>query len=226
MSHAAKKVLGGVGGIRQKETETSLVEQFPFSKAWHWSIMGRSRPNRLEKKGGEIVVDRNVSRIEVDGTTIKSIETVDAKTGEKQTVTGDYFLSSMPMQELVRCLSVPAPPEIKAISEGLVYRDFIEVGLLVNKLKVSEDSPQGQKLISDNWIYIQESDVMVGRMQIWNNWGGSMVADPSKVWLGLEYFCYESDPIWKLSDDEMIKLAKEELEKIGIADQKKLLMQW
>jgi protoporphyrinogen oxidase len=127
------------------------------------------------------------------------------------------------MQELVNCLSVPPPKEIQEISDGLIYRDFIEVGLLVKKLKVHEDTPQGRKLIADNWIYIQESDVMVGRMQIWNNWGGSMVADPSTVWLGLEYFCYKTDDIWKLSDEDMIKLAKEEIEKIGIAEQKEVL---
>ena len=221
LAHAAKKLLGSAGGIRQKETETSLVEQFLFPKlgtGQMWEEVARI----VRDKGGEIHLQRNVSAITVEGTRVLSIETVNAS-GEKETVKGDYFFSTMPMKELVRCLSQPPPPEIKSISDGLVYRDFIEVGLLVNKLNVSEDSPHGKKLISDNWIYIQESDVMVGRMQIWNNWGPCMVADPSKVWLGLEYFCYDSDPIWKLSDTDMIKLAKEELEKIGIADQKEVI---
>ncbi len=221
LTHAAKKILGGAGGIRQKELETSLVEQFLFPKLGTgqlWEEVARI----IRVKGGAIHTNRNVARINIEGNRVTSIETVGAG-GARETVSGDFFLSTMPMQELVRALSITVPADIKAISEGLVYRDFIEVGLLVNKLNVSEDSPQGKKLISDNWIYIQESDVMVGRMQIWNNWGPCMVADPSKVWLGLEYFCYETDPIWKLSDEDMIKLAKEELEKIGIAEQKEVI---
>ncbi|HEY9760842.1 MAG TPA: NAD(P)/FAD-dependent oxidoreductase [Oculatellaceae cyanobacterium] len=222
LGHAFKKIIGGVGGIRQKETETSLVEQFLFPKlgtGQMWEEVARI----IREKGGEIHVNRDVTGITIDGNQVKSIEVKNIDSGEKETFTGNFFFSTMPMQELVRCLSVPPPAHIKEISEGLVYRDFIEVGLLVNKLKVSEDSPTGKRLIADNWIYIQESDVLVGRMQIWNNWGPCMVADPSKVWLGLEYFCYETDPVWKLSDEEMIKLAKEELEKIGIANQSEVI---
>jgi protoporphyrinogen oxidase len=222
LTHAAKKVVGIGGGIAQKGTETSLVEQFLFPKlgtGQMWDEVARI----IEEKAGVIRLNQNVSKVNVEGNKVLSIETTNSVTGEKQTVGGDYFFSTMPMQELVNCLSVPAPKEIQEISDGLIYRDFIEVGLLLNKLKVHEDTPQGRKLIADNWIYIQESDVMVGRMQIWNNWGGCMVADPNTVWLGLEYFCYKTDDIWKLSDEAMIKLAKEEIEKIGIADQKEVL---
>jgi protoporphyrinogen oxidase len=104
------------------------------------------------------------------------------------------------------------------VSDGLVYRDFITVGLLLRSLKISDDTPQGKQLIRDNWIYIQEPDVQLGRLQIFNNWSPSMVADSTKVWLGLEYFCNESDAIWKLSDQRMVALATEELCKIGIID--------
>ncbi|HEY9758036.1 MAG TPA: NAD(P)/FAD-dependent oxidoreductase [Oculatellaceae cyanobacterium] len=222
IGHAVKKIIGGVGGIRQKETETSLVEKFLFPKlgtGQMWEEVARI----IREKGGEILIERDVTGVVVEGETVKAIEVQNKSSGQKETLGGDVFFSTMPMQELVRSLSIPAPANIQEISDGLVYRDFIEVGLLVNKLKVSEDSPTGKRLIADNWIYIQESDVLVGRMQIWNNWGPCMVADPSKVWLGLEYFCYQSDAIWKLSDEEMIKLAKEELEKIGIADQREVL---
>ncbi|HEY9680913.1 MAG TPA: NAD(P)/FAD-dependent oxidoreductase [Oculatellaceae cyanobacterium] len=222
IGHALKKIIGGVSGIRQKETETSLVEKFLFPKlgtGQMWEEVARI----IRAKGGEILVERDVTGVVVEGKTVKAIEVQNQNSGQKETFGGDVFFSTMPMQELVRSLSVPAPANIREISDGLVYRDFIEVGLLVKKLKVSEDSPTGKRLIADNWIYIQESDVLVGRMQIWNNWGPCMVADPSKVWLGLEYFCYQSDAIWKLSDEEMIKLAKEELEKIGIADQREVL---
>ena len=105
---------------------------------------------------------------------------------------------------------------LRRISEGLVYRDFITVGLLVDELKVKEDSPNGSDLIRDNWIYIQEADVRVGRMQIFNNWSPYLVADRSKVWIGMEYFANEHDDLWNLSDEKMIALAGEELAKIGI----------
>jgi protoporphyrinogen oxidase len=85
--------------------------------------------------------------------------------------------------------------------------------LLVDKLTVTE--PDGS-LLKDTWIYIQEPDVLVGRLQIFNNWSPYMVADPSKVWIGLEYFCYESDELWKKSEAEIAKFAIAEVEKIGI----------
>ena len=90
---------------------------------------------------------------------------------------------------------------MREVSEGLVYRDFITVGLLLARCASTMIRPQGKELISDNWIYIQEPDVLVGRLQIFNNWSPFMVADPDKVWLGLEYFCNESDEIWNLPDE-------------------------
>jgi protoporphyrinogen oxidase len=105
------------------------------------------------------------------------------------------------------------PQDVREIAEGLIYRDFITVGLLVDKLAVTE--PDGS-LLKDTWIYIQEPDVLVGRLQIFNNWSPYMVADPSKVWIGLEYFCYESDELWKKSEEEIARFAITEVEKIGI----------
>ena len=107
----------------------------------------------------------------------------------------------------------PVPAEVKEVSEGLIYRDFITVGLLVNKLLVTE--PDGGPL-KDTWIYIQEPDVTVGRLQIFNNWSPWMVADRSKMWIGLEYFCNDTDPLWKMPDEEIKKFAVAEMEKIGI----------
>ncbi len=97
------------------------------------------------------------------------------------------------------------------------YRDFITVGILLKKLLISEESENGRRLLTDNWIYVQEPDVLVGRIQIFNNWSPYMVDDPNKVWIGLEYFCYETDPIWSYPDEKMIQLAKDELERMGMA---------
>jgi protoporphyrinogen oxidase len=117
-----------------------------------------------------------------------------------------------------------APPEnVREVSEGLVYRDFMTVGLLVRSLKIHDATPQGKKLVRDNWIYIQEPDVQLGRLQIFNNWSPFMVADQSHVWLGLEYFCNQSDELWNLSDEKMTALATEELSRIGIIDAAEVL---
>jgi protoporphyrinogen oxidase len=99
------------------------------------------------------------------------------------------------------------------VSDGLIYRDFVTVGLLVNRLLVTE--PDGSPL-KDTWIYIQEPDVTVGRLQIFNNWSPWMVADPSKMWIGLEYFCNDTDPLWNMQDDAIKQFAIAEMEKIGI----------
>jgi protoporphyrinogen oxidase len=131
---------------------------------------------------------------------------------------GDYFFSTAPIQELMRSLDVPPPAKVLEVSDGLIYRDFVTVGLLVRSLKIHEGSEQSKKLISDNWIYIQEPGVRLGRLQIFNNWSPFLVADPSQVWLGLEYFCTTSDEIWNLPDEQMATMAKEELSRIGIID--------
>jgi protoporphyrinogen oxidase len=119
----------------------------------------------------------------------------------------------MPVRDLIRALSPAAPAEVVEVSEGLMYRDFITVGLLAARLAVTEKDGTPLK---DNWIYIQEPDVTVGRLQVFNNWSPWLVSSPDKVWIGLEYFCNESDPIWKLSDEEMAKFAIGEVVKIGI----------
>jgi hypothetical protein len=150
------------------------------------------------------------------------------------------------VQEIMRSLDIAPPKKVLEVSDGLVYRDFITVGLLVRSLRITQNSPlakenspqargsspqektgpprentgssQRGRLITDNWIYIQEPDVMIGRLQIFNNWSPFLVAEPGTVWLGLEYFCNQSDEIWNLSDARMAALGVEELTRIGIID--------
>jgi len=117
------------------------------------------------------------------------------------------------MRELVQAIDAPVPENVREVSEGLQYRDFITVGLLVDRLKVRE--PDGG-LLKDTWIYIQEPDVLLGRLQIFNNWSPHLVADPDKVWIGLEYFCYDMDDLWKMTDEELKKFAIAEVVKFGI----------
>jgi hypothetical protein len=105
------------------------------------------------------------------------------------------------------------PESVREVSEGLQYRDFITVGLLAERLKVQE--PDGG-VLKDTWIYVQEPDVLLGRLQIFNNWSPYLVEDSSKVWIGLEYFCYEGDPLWSMGDEELKRFAIAEVAKIGI----------
>jgi protoporphyrinogen oxidase len=219
LAHAFKKVFkrSGGGDISQKGTQTSLIEQFLYPKygpGQMWEEVSR----RILEMGGEIRTHQKLNRIDTQDQRVKSIQILDVDTGATETLAGDYFFSTAPIQELLRSFDVSPPKEVLEVSDGLVYRDFITVGLLVPALKIHDETPNGRKLIADNWIYIQEPDVQLGRLQIFNNWSPFMVADPGQVWLGLEYFCNESDAIWNLSDDAMVALAKEELSEIDIID--------
>ncbi len=213
VTHFLKKAFGGdqKKDIAQKKTETSLIEKFLYPKLgpgqlWEYAA------ELVKKGGGEIHLGTQIDRINVENNKIVSVEGVN-ESGERVTYKGDYFFSTMPVRDLVRAFSAPVPAEVTEVSDGLMYRDFITVGLLASKLSVTERDGSPLK---DNWIYIQEPDVMVGRLQIFNNWSPWLVSVPDKVWIGLEYFCNETDPLWKLSDEEMAKFAVEEIARIGI----------
>jgi len=197
--------------IAQKQTETSLIEKFLYPKFGPGQLWEHAA-SLVTQGGGEIHMGIQIDRINVEGDRIISIEGLDSS-GERMTFAGDYFFSTMPVRDLVRSLSVPAPSEVSEVSEGLIYRDFITVGLLAKKLKLAETDGG---LLKDNWIYIQEPDVLVGRLQIFNNWSPWLTSSSDKVWIGLEYFCNETDPIWKLPEEEMARFAVAEVEKIGI----------
>jgi protoporphyrinogen oxidase len=214
--HALKKPFAS-RDVTQKGTETSLIEQFLYPK-YGPGQMWEQVAEEVVEMGGQVLRNREVRRVEVAGGTITSVEAVDTETGQSHVYEADYVFSTMPVQQLVRAISTDPPDEVREINEGLIYRDFITVGLLVDELKVKEHTRQGPELIRDNWIYIQEADVRVGRMQVFNNWSPYMVADRSKVWIGMEYFANEHDDLWILPDDDIIALAGEELAKIGIIE--------
>jgi protoporphyrinogen oxidase len=219
ISHYLKKSFRRNGGLSQKAVETSLIEKFLYPKhgpGQMWEEVARI----VSEGSGEIVTGVEVQSVKMDGDRVTALTTVDANTGQVREFAGDYFFSTMPVKELVRSMDREPPAQIREISDGLLYRDFITVGLLLHKLKISEMESADGRLISDNWIYIQEPNVLAGRLQIFNNWSPHLVADQETVWIGVEYFCYENDAIWKLSDAEMADLAKQELHKIGIIDQK------
>jgi len=217
LRHALRKARGGRGDLGQKGTETSLIEQFLYPK-FGPGQMWEETARRVVGMGGEIRTGWTVDKIHTDGWRVTAVEAVHPATGAREVFEGDYVFSTAPIRDLMRSFDAAPPPNVLEVSDGLVYRDFITVGLLLKSLKIHDQTPEGRKLISDNWIYIQEPDVALGRLQIFNNWSPFMVADPARVWLGLEYFCDQGDRLWNLSDEDMVALAKEELSRIGIIE--------
>jgi protoporphyrinogen oxidase len=219
VKHFVKKLFsaGKKGGdLAQKGTDTSLIERFMYPKFGPGQLWEHVA-ELIRQKGGAVHLGWRVDKIhfaEGEPLRVTSIEAVRAN-GERKIFAGDYFFSTMPMRELLRAMQTPIPSNVLEVSDGLQYRDFITVGLLVDKLKVTE--PDGE-LLKDTWIYIQEPDVLLGRLQIFNNWSPYLVSDPAKVWIGLEYFCYDTDDLWKMSDEEVKKFAIAEVAKIGILD--------
>ncbi len=204
------------GDIAQKETETSLIEQFLYPKfgpGQMWEEVAR----KVRDRGGQIITAFDVTGIEVQEGRIVAVTGKDAQ-GQEARYAGDYFFSTTSVQELVRALKTHVPPIVREISQGLQYRDFITVGLLLSALKIQEPGNEAGKFVRDNWIYLQDPEVLAGRLQIFNNWSPYLIADPARVWIGVEYFCYAGDELWKRSDKEMAQLAIEELSKIGIID--------
>ena len=222
VAHQLRKIFGKKQNLGQKESETSLIEQFLYPKLGPgqlWEEVAR----HVKKMGGEVLTGHLVNRIEhIDGR-VTAVEARNANTGEVSMFHGDFFFSTMPVKDLLQAID-PAPPvAIREVGDQLVYRDFLTVGLLCAGLKLCEDHAHAGALIKDNWIYIQEPDVKLGRLQIFNNWSPYMVTDKSKVWVGLEYFCFEGDELWSMPDDELVRFGAHELAKIDIVDEAQVL---
>jgi protoporphyrinogen oxidase len=204
------------GELAQKQTETSLIQKFMYPK-YGPGQMWDEVACRVRLQQGEILCGWSVERIEQAGTRITAIWARHSDSAELRKFAADYYFSTMPVKELVGGMTPEAPREIRTIAAGLVYRNFLIVGILCNRLKLTDASGQAGP-IHDNWIYIHEPDVLAGRLQIFNNWSPYLVSDPSKVWIGLEYFCDDSDRLWRQSDEEAIELAKRELASMDILD--------
>jgi protoporphyrinogen oxidase len=216
VKHFLKKTFASkkpTGDLAQKGTDTSLIERFMYPKFGPGQLWEHVA-DQVVAKGGEIHTNWKVDAIHCEGDRVVSIDALNDE-GERRTFTGDYFFSTMPMKDLVRALDAAVPANVREVSEGLEYRDFITVGLLADRLKVREIDGG---LLKDTWIYVQEPDVLLGRLQIFNNWSPYLVQDPTKVWIGLEYFCYETDDLWKMQDDDLKRFAIAEVAKIGILD--------
>lgn len=223
ITHAIKSKFAKDDSIAQKKVETSLIEQFMYPKfgpGQIWEEVARI----ITENGGEIYFNQKAVGIEhLDGK-VKQVKIKDNATGETKIVEGDYFFSTMPVKDLINAME-NVPENVHDIADGLMYRDFITAGLLLNELKIKNETKQKtiNNIVPDNWIYIQERDVKLGRLQIFNNWSPYLVKDDSKTWIGLEYFCSEGDELWNMSDDEFSKFAIDELAKIDIIEKENVL---
>lgn len=223
LAHMAKGALPKrKGDVSQKDTETSLIDKFLYPKFGPGQMWDQTAL-RVKAGGGQVLTGWRVDSIEHrDHQSVTAVVATHAKTGEKRRFRGDYFFSTMPVKDFTAALDPVAPPPVREVAAGLQYRDFITVGILCNRLLTRDEN--GEKgTIRDNWIYIQEPDVLVGRLQIFNNWSPYMVADADKVWVGLEYFCNEGDSLWTRSDAEISELAKGELAKLGFVEPSDIL---
>lgn len=209
----------------QKGVETSLIENFLYPKygpGQLWEIVA----NEVSAAGGEVQLNSRVVHVNVENGKAVSVDVV-LSDGSQQRLHCDYLFSTMPLAQLVPSLQgILVPDAVADVAHGLPFRDFITVGLLLDSVKIKNET----KLRTfanrppDTWIYIQERDVKVGRIQIFNNWSPYMVADyENTLFIGLEYFCNEGDELWQMSDELLSFMAVDELVKMDIIEHSALL---
>ncbi|MEB3298446.1 MAG: NAD(P)/FAD-dependent oxidoreductase, partial [Candidatus Sericytochromatia bacterium] len=208
--------------LAQKDVETSLIDRFMYPRlgpGQMWEIVA----DDIKQMGGTLDFHRTCTGLRLEGSRVVAVEVEDPAGRSWHDV--DLVVSTMPLQELVKAAGDSPPNEVREIAEGLRYRDFFTVGVLVKKLKLRNDSriPTVNGIVPDNWIYIQEPDVRVGRLQVFNNWSPYMVAEPDTVWLGMEYFANEGDDLWSQSDDSLAELGLKELVQMGIVEPEDVL---
>ncbi len=198
-----KAILNSIGFLG-KGRVTTLIDEFQYPRKGPGQMWNTAK-NLVEEKGGK--VELNTSLIQINRKDDKIVSTLVKNNGSLQEVSGDHFLSTVPLRELIQSIR-PAPPDkvLKAAQE-LKYRDFFTVGLIIDK----------PSIFPDNWIYIHSPEVRVGRIQNFKNWSPEMVPNPQMTTLGLEYFCFDTDEIWKKDDEELIEMGKKEAAQLKFA---------
>lgn len=194
------------------QRETSLIESFLYPKKGPGQLW-ETLADEVRALGGEVRLHAKATGFERTG---GALSTVVLEGGER--LPCDAAFSSIPIKDLVEALP-DAPENVRAVASALPYRDFITVGLLVDRLALRNQTkiPTLNGLIPDTWIYVQERDVRLGRLQLFNNWSPYMVDDPARhVWVGLEYFCTEGDALWSMGEAAFIAYAADELRKTGL----------
>lgn len=201
----ARAVLSAASLNRRSTDVKSLIHEFQYPRLGPGQMWEACR-DRVEALGGEVQMRHAATAIEVEDGRVVSVRAT-TPWGERR-IEAEHVISTMPIQGVVRALS-PSPPEpIRRGGEGLKYRDFLVVALILD----------ASDLFPDNWIYIHTPGVQVGRIQNFNNWSQAMVPEPGRTCLGMEYFCFEGDRLWGSPDEELIRIATHELQQLGLAD--------
>jgi protoporphyrinogen oxidase len=179
----------------------TLIHEFEYPRRGPGMMWQKTR-HLIEERNSRIVFNSPVERICWEPGRVTAVQA-----GGKL-YQGDHFLSSMPIRELIGRLDPEPPAYVRQALNDFNYRDFLTVALMV----------RGKDLFPDNWIYVHDPNVRVGRVQNYNNWSPEMVPDPETTCLGLEYFCFEGDGLWKTPDEELIALGRKELAQLGLID--------
>jgi len=211
--HAVKDLLSSDFKKSQQERETTLITRFYYPK-FGPGHMWETVAGQIRQCGGEVRMQTRVAGVHMENGEAVSVTVEDVRTGREEIIPCDFFFSSMPIKHLIGMTTPHPPMRVVEVAEGLPYRDFITVGLLLKKLHV-RDGRRIESAVPDNWIYIQERGVRVGRVQIFNNWSPYLVADrKNTTWIGLEYFVNEGGDLWIKPDQELIDFGIGEMEKI------------
>ncbi|MGE4443312.1 MAG: NAD(P)/FAD-dependent oxidoreductase [Desulfomicrobium sp.] len=222
--HAVKSKLKPDASVAQKHTESSLIDRFLYPKYGPGQLW-ETDAQYCTEKGASLLMEHTVVAIRKDGDQLTSVIVRDNTKGQEKEIPADYVISSMPIKDLIQCIRGDVPKNVAEVAGNLEYRDFITVGVLLKKLRLQNNTKikTVNNIVPDNWIYIQERDVLVGRLQIFNNWSPYLVHDSACVWIGMEYFCNQGDRLWSLPDEDMKRLAVDELASIGVADKDDLM---
>ena len=212
-------------GLKSKHVETSLIEQFVYPKYGPGQLW-ETVADDIRQLGGEIHMQHEVIGVNVEQGRVVSVVARTAD-GQEQTFPCDYFLSTMPIKDLIPAFrGIEVPQSVSDIASNLPYRDFITVGLCVKQMRIKNQThiPTFDHRVPDTWIYIQERDVHIGRLQVFNNWSPYLVNDyEHTMWIGLEYFCTEGDSFWNMPKEDFINMAIDELVKIDIINREDVL---
>ena len=213
-----KDVFGKIFNKKNRKVETSLIEEFAYPKLGPgqlWELTAQD----IQSMGGTILMNAKVIGIRKDENN-RITGLVYEQDGKQITLEGDLVISSMPVKDLVLGMN-DVPQQYADIARGLPYRDYMTVGVLVPKLKLKNETKIKTlgNIVPDNWVYVHDRKVQMGRFQIYNNWSPYMVKEiESHVWIGLEYFCNEGDSMWSMTDGDFAKMAMQEMVTMGLID--------
>lgn len=213
-----KDFFGKLFKVKNRKVNTSLIEEFKYPKhgpGQLWDVTAAE----VEKLGGTIIKNAKVTRVHKDANNVLTSLTYE-KDGQELTMEGDYFISSMPVRDLVGGMN-DVPADAARIAAGLPYRDYMTLGVLVPKINLVNKTNirTVNNIVPDCWVYVQDRNVKLGRFQIYNNWSPYMIKDlEHTVWIGLEYFVNEGDEYWNMTEEEFAKIGVSEMIKLGLID--------